>query len=374
MIPPRPTTPLRLGIIGGSIRSAVGYTHWAASQLDGCWKVVSGCFSLNTDICRETGRVYQLPEKALFCDWQTYICEQGSSLDAVVVLTPSTDHVEIVCALLRAGGRGDLREAMVANVTESQQVKAALEASGGFLAVTFNYSGYPMLRVLRRHAGRGLGPLLQLQIEMPSDGFIQPLEQMHPQAWRMTDGVIPTILLDLGVHLHHLAGFVSGQRPRKVTADFHHMGAFPEVVDNAYLWLEYEQGMRASFWLSKAALGHRNGLRLRLYGEQGSAEWLQEEPERLHLFQKTSSRLTLDRANCSYPEEIRERFKAGHPGGFVEAFATLYGDIAAALVQHRRSRVVQSPYVFGWDHADEGLRLLQTAAAHQQRQWLEVMA
>lgn len=376
MIPPRPATPLRLGVIGGSIRSAVGYTHWAASQLDGCWQVVSGCFSRNPEICRETGRAFQLPQEALFCDWQTYIREQGPALDAVVVLTPSTAHVEIVCALLRAGIAVICEKAMVANVAESQQVKAALEASGTFLAVTFNYSGYPMLRVLRRHVQAGdLGPLLQLQIEMPSDAFIQPPERMQPQAWRLADGVIPTILLDLGVHLHHLAGFVSGQKPRMVTADFHHMGAFAEVVDDAYLWLEYEQGMRASFWLSKAALGHRNGLRLRLYGEQGSAEWLQEEPERLHLFQKTSRRLTLDRANCSYPEEIRERFKAGHPGGFVEAFANLYGDLAAALVQHRETGRVQSPYVFGWEHADEGLRLLQTAAmAHQQRQWLEVAA
>lgn len=374
MIPPRPAQALRLGVIGGSIRSAVGYTHWAASQLDGCWEVVSGCFSRDPTISLETGRSFHLADALVYSDWRDYIREQALAVDAIAVLTPTTAHVEIVCTLLRAGIAVICEKAMVANVAESQQVKAAMEASGAFLAVTFNYSGYPLLRVLRRHVQAGdLGELRQLQLEMPSDAFIQPAERMKPQAWRLSDGPIPTILLDLGVHLHHLAAFLTNRRPCAVNADFHHMGAFPSVVDDAYLWVDYEQGMRASYWLSKAALGHRNGLRVRLYGDQGSAEWLQEEPERLHLFSKTSSRVTVDRGNCSYPEEIRERFKAGHPSGFLEAFANLYADIATALLAYRQQQHEPADYVFGWEHADEGLRLLETAAeANQQRTWLDI--
>jgi len=112
-------------------------------------------------------------------------------------------------------------------------------------------------------------------------------------------------------------------------------------------------------------------LRVRLFGEQGSAEWIQEEPERLHLFQKDSTRVTYDRGNAAHPEEIRERFKPGHPAGFVEAFANLYSDIADALAQYQAEGTVDSPYVFGWDHADEGLRLLQAAArANRERTWV----
>jgi predicted dehydrogenase len=367
-----PMPALRLGFIGGSICSAVGYAHWAASQLDERWRVASGCFSRSAETSARTGDDWRLPTERVYSDWRRYIAEQGGELDAVVVLTPTPQHADIVCALLVAGVPVICEKAMVASLAQSNQVREAMQRHGGFLAVTFNYSGYPMLRDLRRHVREGtLGALKQIQIEMPSDAFIQRPERMHPQAWRLSDGEIPTILLDLAVHLHHLAGFLTELKPLAVNADFHHFSAFEGIVDDAYIWVEYEQDMRAAFWVSKTALGHRNGLKLRLFGEQGGAEWVQEEPERLHIYRKDSSRITYDRGNVAHPEEIRERFKPGHPAGFIEAFANLYTDIADALAQYRAEGRHTNPYVYGWAHADEGLRLLRAAArSNHERNWV----
>lgn len=367
-----PESVLRLGFIGGSIESAVGYTHWVASQLDDRWRLVSGCFSRDSQTSHRTGTAWHLSPQKIYSDWQRYIIDQADLVDAVVVLTPTPDHADIVCELLEAGIPVICEKAMVANLAQSNQIHDVLQRTKGFLVVTFNYSGYPLLRDLRCHIQEGkLGQLKQIQLEMPSDGFIQPAEKMNPQAWRLSDGDIPTILLDLGVHLHHLTGFLTDLRPIAVNADFHHFSAFDGIVDDAYIWVEYEQGFRASFWVSKTTLGHRNGLKVRLFGEQGSAEWIQEEPERLHLSRKDSTRVSYDRGNVEHPGEIRERFKPGHPAGFVEAFANLYSDIADALVQFRNDGHYNSPYVFGWEHADEGLRLLQAAAqSNIQRTWV----
>jgi predicted dehydrogenase len=365
---------LQLGFIGGALNSAVGYTHWVSSQLDGRWQVVAGCFSCHAQVNRETAEQWRIEPERLHPDWQTLVARERERLDAVVVLTPTPDHADIVCGLLRAGIPVICEKAMAADLAQSESIHEALLETRGFLAVTYNYSGYPMVRDLRRHVLEGtLGRLLQLQVEFPSDGFIQPTERMHPQAWRLRDGQIPTILLDLAVHVHHLAAFLSGATPASVNADFHHFSEFAGIVDDAYLWVEYGDGLRGSFWVSKTSLGHRNGLRLRLFGDRGSAEWVQEEAERLHIYRKDSSRVTYDRGNAAHAGEIRERFKPGHPAGFVEAFANLYADIAEALGQHRAQGRHDSPYVYGWRHAHQGLMLLEAAArSHRSRQWVSL--
>jgi len=263
---------------------------------------------------------------------------------------------------------------MVATLAQSERVRRTLDKSRGFLAVTFNYSGYPLVRDLRRHVQAGtLGKLKQIRVEMPSDAFIQPPEKMYPQAWRLQDGEIPTILLDLAVHVHHLTAFLTGLKPIAVNADFHHFSIFEGIVDDAYIWVKYEKDFRASFWVSKTALGYRNGLKLRLFGDQASAEWIQEEPERLHIYRKDSTRMSYDRGNALHGDEIRERFKPGHPAGFIEAFANLYADIADALLQYRTQGECRSPYVYGWEHANEGLELLAAASrANRNQSWLSL--
>ena len=166
--------PLKLGFIGGAHRSAVGYTHWCASQLDNRWQVTSGCFSRDLNRSVETGGVWGLEQNACYSDWQRYIDEKKREVDAMCVLTPTPDHVDIVCRLLENNIPVICEKAMAASLSQSLKIKQALEKHGGFLGVTFNYSGYPMVRVLKKMIDDGgLGKLLKMRIEMPSDGFIQ---------------------------------------------------------------------------------------------------------------------------------------------------------------------------------------------------------
>jgi len=374
---PRPT-PLSLGFIGGSLSSAVGYTHFVSSLMDNQWSLVSGCFSRDPASNRQTAETYGVPEARVYDRWQEMILQERQRLDAVVVLTPTPSHCEIVTSCLGEGIAVVCEKALALNSAEAQRIISARDAVRGFLAVTYNYSGYPMVRELRTliRAGR-LGRIMHFQAEMPQEGFRRVDAQGNkpvPQSWRLSDNEVPTIHLDLAVHLHHMVGYLTGEKPLEVVADQSSHGWFP-VVDNVTCLCRYSSGVQGQVWFSKSALGHRNGLRLRIYGSDASAEWFQANPEELIISHTDGRREIVDRASTVQVAAARRytRFKAGHPAGFVEAFANLYVDIADCLRQHQATGAWTSEEVFSGELALEGFQMLEAmVASTRSRAWQPV--
>jgi predicted dehydrogenase len=236
-----------------------------------------------------------------------------------------------------------------------------------------------MLRELARMIADGkLGKILHFQAEMPQEGFIRVDAQGNkpvPQSWRLSDGDIPTLHLDLAVHLHQIVHYLTGQKPVAVVSDQNHYGWFSGVVDNASCLCRYTDDIQGQFWFSKSALGHRNGLRIRIYGDNGSAEWYQANPEELVLSYMDGRREILDRAAAVEVSNQRRynRFKAGHPAGFVEAFANLYSDIADGLRQYQQTGTWQSGEVFSAELALEGMQFLEAMVASvKTRAWQDI--
>ncbi len=363
--------PLKIGFIGGGLNSAVGYTHFASSHLDGLFRLEAGCFSRDHEINQATGRRYEVAPARTYTTWRELLAAEADRLDAVVVLTPTPSHAEIVAELLAADVSVICEKALTTSAAECAAIQQLVEAKGGFLAVTYNYSGYPMFRelVARCRAGE-LGRLQQLQVEMPQEGFLRRQDETlenKPQTWRCVDYNVATLSLDLGVHLHHLVDVVSGGlKPLRVAAVQNHFGLVADVVDNVNALAVYQQEMLVNAWYGKTALGYRNGLRLRVYGSQGSAEWLQSQPESLTMAGADGTIRILDAGSPGLMEASQtryQRFKPGHPSGFIEAFANLYADIAAALWQRRGLGHGASGPVRGAGHALDGLQMLE--ALHQ---------
>ena len=371
-------SPLKLAFIGGGLDSAIGLTHFTASRMDNRWQLVAGAFSRDSGINHRTAREWGVSR--IYHRWQDLIAEEQGKVDAVVLLTPTPDHAGMLAMLLDAEIPIICEKALVADLEQLAEVEEHHDPERHFLAVTFNYSGYPMVRELRARIENGqLGVIQQHHLEMPQETFIRHTgfdgNPARPQQWRLRDGPIPTLSLDLGVHLHHLSRFCTDQRPVAVSA---HMDRFSDhgVIDNALLHLRFEGGASGAYWFGKTALGHRNGLRLRLYGDRGSAEWYQMEAEQLRLSFQDGSHLLLDHGSrmevCRDPRY--HRMKPGHPSGFIEAFANLYRDLAEALIGWRTTGRFDHPYVYGVEHAAEGLRLFHAAMQSWQNnsQWVEL--
>ena len=372
--------PLELGFLGGSLGSAIGPAHFAAARLDGRFDIVSGCFSRDRAMLGETAKRWQIDPGRCDTDWRRYLEREHRRLDAVAILTPIPAHHPMLLAALELGLPIISEKALVGGVAEADDLISRCEERRHFLATTLNYSGYPVVRLLRRLVREGrFGRVQQVHLEMPLENYLRrPIgstEPASPQTWRLVDGPIPTLLLDLGVHLDHLLRYVTGAHASAVMADINRFSAFEGIVDDARLWVRTEEGLNASLWMSKVALGHRNGLRLRLFGDEGSAEWFQAEPETLRVTDVNGVRSEIDRGveNEVLGTEHYNRFKAGHPAGYVEAFANLYHDIGDALLDYHAGGTGEHAEVFGAAHSRAGLALLEAAVeASEVGHWVEV--
>lgn len=358
----KPSEPLKIAFIGGALNSAVGYTHFNASRLDGHFKVEAGCFSRDPFENKKSAHTYGVSLDRVYANWQKLLDEERGRVDAVVVLTPTPGHLQAVVSAIELGYPVICEKALGVNVQECLKIKEVLDRKKGYLAVTYNYSGYPMLRELRRMVSEGsFGVLQQIHIEMPQEGFLRI--NSNPQDWRRRDYTIPTVSLDLGVHVYHLIDFLSnGLKPRSLVGEQAIYGHLPNIVDNVYCIARYQNDLRVQAWWGKTALGHRNGLKIRLYGEKGSAEWYQMDPEILRWADNDGHHFLLDRGSgeAKVAQEPRyNRFKAGHPSGFVEAFANLYADIAEQIRNFNDNKDVTNRYVFGVEHSINGMRMME---------------
>lgn len=369
-------TPLRLGFIGGALNSAIGYTHYTSSRLDGNFRVDAGCFSRHPASNKGTAQTFNVTPERTHNTWREMLDSETQSIDAIVVLTPIPDHSEIVIAALDAGYPVICEKALAVSSAECRAIGDAVTRNHGFLAVTFNYSGYPMVRELRRLIADGaLGHIQQIHIEMPQESFLR--NAATPQAWRLKDYVVPTVSLDLGAHVHHLVHFLTGGKvPHEVIGDQSTYGQFADIVDNVYCLARYANDLRVQTWYGKTALGYRNGLRIRVFGSLASAEWLQMQPEDLLLSQTDGRRILIDRGS-SDADVTRQprynRFKPGHPSGFIEAFANLYTDIADNLRQHLLQIPPRNDYAYGARESEEGLRFLEAITrSAESRVWQHV--
>lgn len=372
-------TPLRVAFIGGGINSAVGRAHFSALRLDGLFELVAGCFSRNSAINAESARRYGVAAGRVHPDPDTLIQIEAESLDAVIVLTPTDQHFAPVISALEAGLPVICEKALATTVADAERIREKERACAGFLVVTFNYTGYPALRELRALVRQGcLGTVRHFVAEMPQEGFLRRDARGEPvrvQHWRLHDGEIPTVSLDLGVHLHQILAYLLDFRPVAVASHHASCGNHP-VIDTVSALVQCEGGVLGELRYGKTMLGERNGLRIVLYGDLASAEWRQESPEFLKLAYSDGRTVYVERGSASGHEwntPRYQRFKSGHPAGYIEAFANLYADIHSALSARRRQEPWATPEVSDSTLAVEGLKFMQAVAeAARQSRWIQL--
>lgn len=366
---------LKLAFIGGGLNSAVGYAHFCASQLDGRFKVVAGCFSRHKDINQSTAQNWGV--ERIYSDYFKLLEQEKCKVDAIVILTPTNKHFEVVIKALELNIPIICEKSLVDNSKDAHEI-LNLYSKDSFIAVTYNYTGYPMVRELKGLIEKGfLGKVHRIQIEMPQEGFIRlGLDggKIQPQDWRLSDNQIPVISLDLGVHLYDMVQFLTGESPIAVLSEESTNGRFEQVKDDISCIAKYTNDLTVNMWFSKCALGNSNGLKFSLYGSKASASWTQTNPEELSIAFMDGSRKIIDRGVPAIiaNQQRYNRFKVGHPSGFIEAFANLYSDIADQLLEKKKLKLqIREKYIQSLRDSVDGLIFFQNAhISHIEKKWI----
>ena len=364
----------KLAFIGGSINSIAGYPHFIASQMDKRFEVVAGAFSTDENLNKQTASQWNVPKA--YDSYEELIKNEKSNIDAIVVLTPTPLHHKVISALLKQDIPVICEKPLVSSMEEIQEIEKVYNPSKHFLVVTNNYSGYPMVRELQQKIlNDELGKILHIRIKMPQESFLRPPKSVrYPQKWRLKDDFIPMISLDLGSHTHHLAYFLLGEEPVKIMATYDKFSKYG-VVDDVNMFTEYKSGVKGNIWLSKTALGNRNGLHIEVYGSKASASWHQENPEKLEFSYNSGQKVIIDRGSDveMISNHLYNRMTPGHPAGFIESFANLYNDIANSLDNFKKKQKYATQYVYSLEHASSGIKVLHNASLSNERnQWVTI--
>jgi predicted dehydrogenase len=369
---------LTLGFIGGGINSAIGATHKIASQMDEKFKIIAGCFSTNHTINKQTAQMWSVGK--YYNHYMDLLANEHQNLDAVVVITPTNTHTNIIVDILKFDIPVICEKTLTSSLKDALLIKKIVEQNEYFLVTTYNYTGYPMIRELENIISNNkLGDIIQINIQMPQESFIRLDKNGNkpkPQSWRLNDEDIPTISLDLGTHLSNMISFLIKEKPIEVIAMQNSFGHY-NVIDNLICMIKYSNNVDCQMWYSKSALGHKNGLQIEIYGTKGSAKWHQMNPEFLEFNDNMGRNIILDRSSKDIEiadQKRYNRFKSGHPAGFIEAFANHYQDIYDALIAYKNGdKKYINQYIFDTNASISELSLMKAInKSVQNKKWEHV--
>ena len=382
----KPNRRLRLGMVGGGEGAFIGAVHRLAARIDDQYEFVAG--ALSSDAARGAASAAQLrldPARS-YADFRTMAsaeAQRADGIDAVAIVTPNHLHAAIASAFLEAGIHVICDKPLCISLTEALALQKLAHDKNRLLALTHTYSGYPMVRHARQLVAEGaLGDIRVIQVEYAQDWLSESLEKgTNKQAsWRGDPKRAGPAgcLGDIGTHAYHLAGFVSGLLPQEILAELHSFAPGRALDDHVQAMLRYANGARGMLWASQVAAGEENALRLRLYGTRAGLSFDQQNPNEL-LFTAlggATERLTRGRV-CSAQALHATRIPAGHPEGYLEAFAQLYAD--AALQIHALNAGLAKPpasaLLTNVDDGVEGLRFIEAALkSHAEGRWVKLQA
>ncbi|WP_296988990.1 MULTISPECIES: Gfo/Idh/MocA family protein [Thalassospira] len=335
---------LRLGMVGGGQGAFIGAVHRIAARLDDRYELVAGALSSKPDVAAASAAELFIDSDRSYASFEDMAKQEAAredGIDVCAIVTPNHLHFPAAMAMLNAGIHVICDKPLCMTVDEAEKIAAKVKETGLLFALTHNYTAYPMVREARQMVADGkLGNIRLVQVEYPQGWMATKVEDTdNKQAnWRADPAKagMGGALGDIGTHAHNLANFVSGMTPCELCADVDAIVEGRKLDDNVQILMRYENGARGMLWASQVAIGHENGLRLRIYGDKGGLEWAQEHPNHMHFRPLDGRPELLTRGGAGIGAEGLHgvRVPPGHPEGYLEGFANLYTDFADQLVAH----------------------------------------
>ena len=335
---------LKWGLVGGGEGSQIGFAHRAGAVLDRRFEFVASAMDIDPERGRAFAARLGLDTSRAYDDWREMLEREAARddrPDLVTIATPNSTHFEIAKAFLNAGFGVLCEKPLTTAANEARELEAIAEARNAVAAVNFGYTGYPMVRQMRAMILQGaVGQVRVVHSEFAGGFLADASDEDNPRVrWRFDpeQAGVSCAVADLGSHAMHLATYVTGQRVRSVSADFAHGVPGRQLEDDALVAFRTTDGAVGRMWVSGLAIGRTHGLGIKVFGEKGGLDWMQEHPDQLRWTPLGKATRVLERGSAGLsPAAVRaNRIAEGHPEGMVLAFANLYRDLAEVLSARR---------------------------------------
>jgi len=340
---------IRLGMVGGGRDAFIGGVHRIASRIDDHFELVAGAFSSTPERSKASAADLGVKDDRAYGDYLEMAKREArlkNGIEAVAIVTPNHMHYPIAREFLKRGIHVICDKPMTSTLSDARKLAKLAENSDALFVLTHNYTGYPMMRQAREMVASGLlGKIRLVNVEYVQDWLTEALEGTgHKQAEWRTDpdrsgggGCVG----DIGTHAFNLASFVSGLTVEKLSAELSTFVPGRRLDDNVTVMMRYAGGARGMLWASQVAPGNENALKLRVYGDKGGIEWMQEEPNTLWYtpLGEPKRLITRNGAGSGRAAARMSRIPPGHPEGYLEGFANIYSEAASAI----RAHIAQMP-------------------------------
>jgi predicted dehydrogenase len=376
---------LRFGMMGGGQGSFIGRVHHMAAVLDNEMELVCGAFSSDPEKSKASGKEYYLPPERVYGTYQEMIEKEkklpgDKRMDFVAIVTPNHLHYEQARLALENGFHVVCDKPLAYSLDEALKLQDLLSQKNLLFALTHAYTGYPMVKEAREIVKEGkLGKIRKILVEYPQGWLAENIEKegQKQASWR-TDpkkAGISCTMGDIGVHAANLAEYISGLDITALSADLNTFVEGRPLDDDGSVLLQFEEGARGALTASQICTGEENALKIQVYGEKGGLEWHQMEPNSLIL--KWLDRPTrISRTGTPWLSEaakLHSRVPAGHPEGYIEAFANIYRNFAIHLKKQLNGEKAELIYDFPSIHEGvRGMAFIEASvhSAEKNGQWI----
>ena len=377
--------PIRYGMVGGGPGAFIGAVHRSAASLDGEIELCAGAFSSSPDKSRTQGRELGLHPDRVYDSFvemaeSEALLPEDERITFVSIVTPNSSHFQIARTFLEAGFHVVCDKPMTTNLDDALSLRDIVQKSGKVFALTHNYTGYPLVKQARQMVKQGdLGKIRKVVVEYPQGWLAKPIENdgQKQASWRTDPKLAGAGALgDIGSHADNLVRYITGLSMDSLCADVSSVVSGRQIDDDANILVHYSGGARGILYCSQISVGEENSLSIRVYGTEASLTWKQEEPNTL-LLKRQDGPASVLRAGNDYLSPIAQhntRLPAGHPEGFIEAFANIYRNATRTMLKFDAG---EEPTEFdldfpGVDEGVRGVRFIETALqSGSSRSWVD---
>jgi len=356
-----PNKKIRLGILGGGGDSLIGVLHRIASSMHDNYEIVGGVFNPEHEESLKFARHLGLDENRVYKDYQTFINEEikldsEKRIEVVSVLTPNFLHFPMAKMLLENDFHVICEKPLTTTYAEAKELFRIKESKDLVFAVTYTYTGYPMVRQMTKMVANGeIGKVHKVDAQY-LQGWLNPVvhdKEKRSSTWRLNPKVsgISCCVGDIGTHAFNMVELVAGSNVKKILSHLNNLYDDNPMDVDANILIQLENGANGTIRSSQIATGEENNLRISIYGDKGGLKWEQENPNYLyHLSDNEPMRVLKTAHPYNYDiSNISTKIPPGHPEGIFDSMGNIYNGVAKAIKKQKFDSV-EFPSI------DEGIR------------------